>query len=81
MPAYFDSKSSQLIERTNRIGVDFLFTELKTGLTFLQVAHTSDSSASKKRCLDKAFSAYDGPAPPASSGAGPRSATEDPKKA
>lgn len=58
MDRRLDQKSARLIENTNRIGVDFLFADLATGLTFLQVALTTTHSEGRTRNFDKALQAY-----------------------
>lgn len=58
MHGHLDKRSSELIAQTNRIGVDFLFTELKAGLTFLQLALATTPSDERSRQFDKAFKVY-----------------------
>jgi hypothetical protein len=52
------AKHSDLIERTNRAGIDFLFTDLEMAFTFLHVAETSTSSQARERNLVKAQEGY-----------------------
>jgi hypothetical protein len=58
MLSRIDYKSSQLIERTNRIGVQFLFADLDLGLTFLGIALSTGSPAFRSRSLDRAGEVY-----------------------
>lgn len=56
--AHLDKRSSQLIARTNRIGINFLLAELNAGLTFLQIAPSTDSANGRGRQFDKALKVY-----------------------
>lgn len=58
MHASIDSKSLQLIENSNRIGVDFLRADLDTGLTFLKIACTTTYPDGRARNFAKALLAY-----------------------
>jgi hypothetical protein len=46
------------IEEANQTGLEFLFTDLEVGLTFLQVADTTNSPARRSHDLDQARLAY-----------------------
>jgi hypothetical protein len=48
----------ELIERTNRAGVDFLFTDIEMALTFLHVGETSISRETRDRNLGKALQGF-----------------------
>jgi hypothetical protein len=48
----------ELIERTNRAGVDFLFTDIEMALTFLHVGETSTSRETRNRNFGKALQGY-----------------------
>jgi hypothetical protein len=48
----------ELIERTNRAGVDFLFTDIEMAFTFLHVGETSNSRESRDRNFRKALQGY-----------------------
>lgn len=58
MGANLNKGSSRLIQQTNQIGIDFLLTDLNTGLTFLQVADVTSSPESRTRNLDNAYEVY-----------------------
>jgi hypothetical protein len=49
----------QLMEESNRIGVQFLIADLGVALTFLDVAETTRSEEVRKRNRDNAHTAYD----------------------
>jgi hypothetical protein len=51
-------RHSELIDRTNSIGIDFLRTDLRAALTFIQVAETSSSWESRDRNYRKALEGY-----------------------
>lgn len=48
----------QLREETNRIGAEFLFTELDSASTFLDVADTTGSEEGRHRNRNSAMTAY-----------------------
>lgn len=52
------SKYSRLLDETNRIGVQYLLIEVQTGLTFLNVADTTERAESRARNLQNALKAY-----------------------
>lgn len=52
------SKNSRLLDETNRIGVQYLLVEVQTGLTFLNVADTTELPENRARNLQNAFKAY-----------------------
>lgn len=52
------SSFSRLREDSNKIGIDFLLTELDTAFTFLSVADTTSSSETRDRNRRNAFDAY-----------------------
>ena len=58
MSAQLNKRSKRLIDQTNRIGIDFLLSDLNTGLTFLQVAHVTGSPANRSRSFDRAYEVY-----------------------
>ena len=47
-----------LIERTNRAGVDFLFTDIEMAFTFLHVGETSTSPETRDRNFGKSLQGY-----------------------
>jgi hypothetical protein len=51
-------EQSELIERTNRAGVEFLFTDMEMAFTFLQVGETSTSRETRDRNLANALQGY-----------------------
>lgn len=52
------SKNSRLLDETNRIGVQYLLVEVQTGLTFLNVADTTELPENRARNLQNALKAY-----------------------
>jgi len=48
----------RLHEESNKIGSEFLMTELETALTFLAVAETTTSAETRERNRNNAFVAY-----------------------
>ncbi|HEV2273769.1 MAG TPA: hypothetical protein VGR96_06355 [Acidobacteriaceae bacterium] len=58
MRPFFDERTSNLIEQSNRIGVQFLLADLNTGLTFTQVASVTESAVGRTRNFDKALEVY-----------------------
>lgn len=58
MKTFPGEKTSNLIEQSNRIGVEFLLADLNTGLTFLQVAQVTSFPAGRARNFDKALEVY-----------------------
>jgi hypothetical protein len=55
----FTKSFSQLREDANETGVQFLLTEVDTGLTFLEVASVTNSDETRKRNYKNARLAYD----------------------
>jgi hypothetical protein len=53
-----DPEQSELIERTNRAGVEFLFTDVEMAFTFLRVGETSTSRETRDRNLANALQGY-----------------------
>ena len=53
-----DAKISKLVEESNRIGTEFLLTDLNTGLIFLQVAQVTSVPAGRARNFEKALEVY-----------------------
>jgi hypothetical protein len=51
-------KHSELMERANSAGIDFVRTEMYTAQTFIQVAETSNSPESRARNFSLALKAY-----------------------
>jgi hypothetical protein len=49
----------QIVEESNRLGVQFLIADLSVALTFLDVAETTRSEEVRKRNRDNARTAYD----------------------
>lgn len=49
---------TRLHEESNKIGTEFLLTELNTALTFLAVAETTISAESRQRNRNSALEAY-----------------------
>lgn len=58
MREHLDRRSSQIIARTNRIGIDFLLAELNAGLTFLKIALATGSPNGGDHLFDQAFNVY-----------------------
>lgn len=58
MQPNLDQRSSQLIEESNRIGIQFLLADLNTGLIFTEVASVTESSAGRIRNFEKAVEVY-----------------------
>lgn len=52
------SKNADLLQMSNRVGIQFLLTEADTGLTFLEVAETTSIAGSRERNLTNAREAY-----------------------
>lgn len=48
----------QILEQTQRIGVQFLLTDMSAALTFLDVADVTQSPGTRQRNRDHALSAY-----------------------
>jgi hypothetical protein len=48
----------ELIEQTNRAGVNFLFTDIEMAFTFMDVGETSSTHESRQRNYGKALEAY-----------------------
>jgi hypothetical protein len=48
----------ELIERTNRAGVDFLFTDVEMAFTFIHVGETSTTREARDRNFGKALRGY-----------------------
>lgn len=48
----------QIVEESNRVGIQFLLADLATGLTFLNVAAVTHSDESRQRNYQNALSAY-----------------------
>ena len=53
------SSFTRLRERTNKSGVDFLFSEMDTAHTFLQLAATTGVEETRRRNIQNAQLAYD----------------------
>jgi hypothetical protein len=51
-------KHSELMERANTVGIDFLRTEIHTAETFIQVAETSSSPETRARNFGLALKGY-----------------------
>lgn len=49
---------TRLHEESNKIGVEFLLTEVETAFTFLAVAETTSSPETRERNRNNAFEAY-----------------------
>lgn len=49
---------SELLQKSNRIGVQFLLAEVETGLTFLKVAATTSREEGRARNLQNAGEVY-----------------------
>jgi hypothetical protein len=58
MKTNIDDRSTQLIERTNRIGIQFLFTDLDVAMTLLRSAFSIEPAEPRKRNLERAHEAY-----------------------
>jgi len=58
MEPFPDRKMARLIEQSNRIGIEFLLTDLSTGMTFLQIAHVTTSAGGRARNFEKALEVY-----------------------
>jgi hypothetical protein len=58
MLANWHEKHSELMERANTVGIDFLRTEIHTAETFIQVAETSNSPETRVRNFGKALKGY-----------------------
>lgn len=54
MRSRIDRGSSDLLERTNRVGVQFLFADVEMGLTFMSVGMSSNSMSTRSRNIDRA---------------------------
>ena len=50
--------SSKLIEKSNQIGIEFLLSDLETGLTFTEVAIVTAFPAGSARNFEKALEVY-----------------------
>jgi hypothetical protein len=46
------------IDRANQTGIDFLIADLNVGLTYLQIADSTCSAATRARNLEKALQVY-----------------------
>ena len=53
-----NEKHSELMERANTVGIDFLKTEIQTAFTFIQVAETSSSPETRARNFGLALKGY-----------------------
>jgi hypothetical protein len=58
MHPLLQEKTSRLMEQTNQAGIDFIVTDLNTGLTFLEIANVSGSDSNRKRNFEKAHEVY-----------------------
>ena len=58
MNSDLDNRTSRLLERSNKIGVEFLLTDLNTGLTFVEVALTTNSPVNRNRNIESAVEVY-----------------------
>jgi hypothetical protein len=58
MSANQNEKHSDLMERANTVGIDFLKTEIQTAFTFIQVAETSSSPETRARNFGLALKGY-----------------------
>jgi hypothetical protein len=58
MSVHSEKTHPELIEETNRVGVDFLRIEAEAALTFLQVAETTGSDATRDRNYHNASEGY-----------------------
>jgi hypothetical protein len=58
MSANQNEKHSDLMERANTVGIDFLKTEIQTAFTFIQVAETSSSPETRARNFGLALEGY-----------------------
>lgn len=52
------NKNSRLMDETNRIGVQYLLVDVQTGLTFLDVADTTEHPENRARNLQNALKVY-----------------------
>lgn len=52
------SDSAQIISDSNRIGVDYLITDVRLALTLLALADTTHVASHRSRRIDEAFRAY-----------------------
>ena len=52
------NKTSKLVEKSNQIGVEFLLSDLDTGLTFTDVAIVTNSPGGSSRNFNKALEVY-----------------------
>jgi hypothetical protein len=50
---------AQLREASNKVGTEFVLTELDTALTFLDVAETTRSAETRERNRNHAYEAYE----------------------
>lgn len=50
--------NSRLMDETNRVGVQYLLVEVHTGLTFLDVADTTERRENRTRNLQNALKVY-----------------------
>lgn len=57
MHRHLDKKSSYIMARSNRVGIDFLLADLNTGLAVLRIALATDPG-SRNRQFDNAFKVY-----------------------
>ncbi|MBS1802236.1 MAG: hypothetical protein JST28_02660 [Acidobacteria bacterium] len=53
-----NDKHSGLMDQTNKVGLDFLRTDLEAALTFIKVAQTTSSSESRSRNFGKALEVH-----------------------
>jgi hypothetical protein len=53
------SNTIQVLEESNRIGIEFLRTELVAGHTFLDIANATDIDATRERTRENARRAYE----------------------
>ena len=58
MLVHFEKTHAELMEQTNRIGVDFLKVEVEAVLTFIRVAETSTSPVTRARNYGNALIGY-----------------------
>lgn len=58
MVVHTEIKHTELMEQTNRIGIDFLKVEVEACLTFIRVANTSNSSSIRARNYGNAVIGY-----------------------